>query len=288
MVAIKSYRPITPGRRFMTRVDRSEVSKDAPERKLLRPLKRTGARDNTGQVSLRFRGGGHKQQYRVIDFRRDKDMVPARVASLEYDPNRSALIALLHYLDGEKRYILAPDGLAVGDMVMSGVSMGAQARGGETLEVRPGNALPMQAIPVGTVVHNIELHPGKGGQMCRSAGSGAQLLAKEGKFATLRMPSGEMRMVYIGCRATIGQVGNADHSNIKLGKAGRKRWLGKKPHVRGVVMSPRDHPHGGGEGKSPIGRKSPVSPQGKPTLGRKTRTRNKPSNKFIVRRRGAK
>ena len=286
-MAIKSYKPTTPGRRFMTRVDRSEVSKEAPEKRLVRALKRTGARDNTGQVSLRFRGGGHKQRYRVVDFKRDKDMVPARVAGLEYDPNRSAHIALLHYADGDKRYILAPDGLAAGDLVMSGERMGARARSGETLEVRPGYALPLQAIPVGTIVHNIELHPGKGGQICRSAGSGAQLLAKEGKFATLRVPSGEMRMVYIGCRATIGQVGNSDHSNIKLGKAGRKRWLGKKPHVRGVVMSPRDHPHGGGEGKSPVGRKSPVSPTGKPALGVKTRT-SKPSDKFIVRRRGAK
>jgi large subunit ribosomal protein L2 len=271
----------------MTQVDRSDVSKKPPEERLLRPLQRTGARDNTGQVSVRFRGGGHKQRYRLIDFKRDKDMVPARVASLEYDPNRSANIALLHYADGEKRYILAPGGLGVGDMVMSGLTMGAQSRSGETLEVRPGNALPLQGIPVGTIVHNIELHPGRGGQLCRSAGSGAQLLAKEGKFATLRMPSSEMRMVFIGCRATIGQVGNSDHSNIKLGKAGRKRWMGKKPHVRGVVMSPRDHPHGGGEGKSPIGRKSPVSPTGKPTLGRKTRN-SKPSDKFIVRRRGAK
>jgi large subunit ribosomal protein L2 len=286
-VAIKKFRPTTPSRRFMTRVDRSDVSKEAPEGRLLRPLQRTGARDSKGHVSVRFRGGGHKQRYRLIDFKRDKDMVPARVASLEYDPNRSANIVLLHYADGEKRYILAPDGLGVGDMVMSGLTMGAQCRSGETLEVRPGNALPLQGIPVGTIVHNVELHPGRGGQLCRSAGSGAQLLAKEGKFATLRMPSSEMRMVFIGCRATIGQVGNSDHSNIKLGKAGRKRWMGKKPHVRGVVMSPRDHPHGGGEGKSPIGRKSPVSPTGKPTLGRKTRN-SKPSDKFIIRRRGAK
>jgi large subunit ribosomal protein L2 len=271
----------------MTRAERGQLSAAAPEKGLLKPLHRTGARDNTGQVSLRFRGGGHKRRYRVIDFRREKDMVPARVASLEYDPNRSAHIALLHYADGEKRYILAPAGLEVGDVVMSGTTMGAQARSGETLEVRPGHALPLQGIPVGTVVHNIELRPGRGGQLCRSAGIGAQLLAKEGKFATLRMPSGEMRMVYIGCRATVGQVGNADHSNIKLGKAGRKRWMGKKPHVRGVVMSPRDHPHGGGEGKSPIGRKSPVSPTGKPTLGRKTRGR-KASDRMIVRRRGAK
>jgi large subunit ribosomal protein L2 len=286
-VPIKGYKATTPGRRFMTRVDRGELSSAAPEKSLLAPLRRSGARDNTGQVSLRFRGGGHKRRYRIIDFKRDKDMVPARVVTLEYDPNRSAHIALLHYADGEKRYILAPGGLAVNEVVMSGTSVGAQARSGETLEVRPGSAFPLQAIPMGTVVHNIELQPGKGGQLCRSAGSGAQLLAKEGKLATLRMPSGEMRMVYIGCRATVGQVGNADHSNVKLGKAGRKRWLGRRPHVRGVVMSPRDHPHGGGEGKSPVGRKRPVSPTGKPALGPKTR-RRKASDRLIVRRRGAK
>jgi large subunit ribosomal protein L2 len=287
-VAIKVYKPFTPSRRHMTQDDRSDLSGKAPEKSLLAPLHRSGARDNTGQVSVRFRGGGHKRQYRIIDFRRTKDMVPAKVASLEYDPNRSARIALLHYADGEKRYILAPQGLGVGDVVMSGTAMGATARDGETLEVRPGNALPLQGIPVGTFVHCIELAPGKGGQLCRSAGSGAQLLAKEGKFATLRMPSGEMRMVFIGCRATIGQVGNTDHSNIKLGKAGRKRWLGHKPHVRGVVMSPRDHPHGGGEGKSPVGRKAPVSPTGKLALGQKTRRKRQPGDKFILRRRGAK
>jgi large subunit ribosomal protein L2 len=285
---VKGYRPITPGRRFMTRVERGEVTAAKPEKGLLAPLKRSGARDNTGQVSVRFRGGGHKRLYRVVDFRRDKDMVPARVAAIEYDPNRSAHIALLHYADGEKRYILAPAGLKAGEVVMSGTTVGAQARGGESLEIKPGNALPLQAIPVGTVVHNVELQPGRGGQLCRSAGTSAQLIAKEGKFATLRMPSSEMRMVYIGCRATIGQVGNPDQSNIKLGKAGRKRWLGRRPHVRGVVMSPRDHPHGGGEGRSPVGRKSPVSPTGKPALGRKTRSKKKASSKFILRRRGAK
>jgi len=286
-VPIKRYKPTTPVRRFMTTVDRSEVSAKPPEKSLVRGLRRSGARDNTGQVSVRFRGGGHKRRYRLIDFKRDKDMVPAKVAAIEYDPNRSSHIALLHYADGEKRYILAPANLVVGDVVMSGDVIGARARGGETLELRAGCAFPLEAIPVGTTVHNIELNPGRGGQLCRSAGSGAQLLAKEGKFATLRMPSGEMRLVYMGCRATVGLVGNPDHSNITLGKAGRKRWLGKKPHVRGVVMSPRDHPHGGGEGKSPIGRKSPVSPTGKPALGRKTRTRG-PTDKFIVRRRGAK
>ena len=283
----KGYKPTTPVRRFMTAVDRSDVSAKRPEKRLLRRLARTGARDNTGKASLRFRGGGHKRRYRVIDFKRDKDMVPARVAAIEYDPNRSAHIALLHYADGEKRYILAPAGLGAGDVVMSGTTLGARTRSGETLEVRSGCAFPLASIPVGTEVHNIELRPGGGGQLCRSAGSSAQFLAKEGKFATLRMPSGEMRLVYIGCRATVGQVGNPDQGNIKLGKAGRKRWLGWRPHVRGVVMSPRDHPHGGGEGRSPIGRKSPVSPQGKPTLGRKTRGK-KPSDRLILRRRGAK
>jgi len=271
----------------MTSVERSELSSKPPEKALVRGKTRSGARDNTGQVSVRFRGGGHKRRYRLIDFKRDKDMVPARVAAIEYDPNRSAHIALLNYADGEKRYILAPAGVKPGDVVMSGTAVGARARSGETLEPRPGCAFPLEAIPVGSVVHSIELRPGGGGQLCRSAGGGAQLLAKEGKFATLRLPSGEMRLVYLGCRATIGVVSNLDHSNVTLGKAGRKRWMGKRPHVRGVVMSPRDHPHGGGEGKSPVGRKSPVSPTGKPTLGRKTRTR-RPSDKFIVRRRGAK
>ncbi len=283
----KKYKPTTPVRRFMTTVERTDVSAKAPEKSLVRGLQRSGARDNTGQVSVRFRGGGHKRRYRLIDFKRDKDMVPAKVAALEYDPNRSSYIALLNYADGEKRYILAPANVAVGDVVMSGEAIGTRARSGETLELRAGYAFPLEAIPVGTMVHNIELHPGKGGQLCRSAGSGAQVLAKEGKFATLRMPSGEMRLVFMGCRATVGLVGNPDYSNITLGKAGRQRWLGKKPHVRGVVMSPRDHPHGGGEGKSPVGRKSPVSPTGKPALGHKTRT-SRPTDKFIVRRRGAK
>ncbi len=286
-MATKKYKPTTPVRRFMTSIDGAELSSKAPEKALVRGKKRSGARDNAGKVSVRFRGGGHKRRYRLIDFKRQKDMVPARVAAIEYDPNRSAHIALLHYADGEKRYILAPAGLREGDVVMSGSTVGARARSGETLELRSGCALPLESIPVGSVVHNVELKPGGGGQLCRSAGSGAQLLAKEGKFATLRLPSGEMRLVYLGCRATLGIVSNLDHSNITLGKAGRKRWLGRRPHVRGVVMSPRDHPHGGGEGKSPIGRKSPASPTGKPTLGRKTRTK-KPSDKFILRRRGAK
>jgi len=272
----------------MTAVVRTDVSAKPPEKQLLRRLTKSGGRDNKGQVSVRFRGGGHKRRYREIDFKRDKDMVPARVAAIEYDPNRSAYIALLHYADGEKRYILAPADLRPGDPVMSGTSVGARARSGETLEVRPGSAFPLEGIPVGTLVHNIELQPGRGGQLCRSAGSGAQLLAKEGKFATLRLPSGEMRLVFLGCRATVGQVGNPDHGNIEFGKAGRRRWLGRRPHVRGVVMSPRDHPHGGGEGRSPIGRKSPVSPTGKPTLGRKTRRKKSTTDRFIVRRRGAK
>ena len=283
----KKYKATTPVRRFMTTVERPEVSSKVPEKALVRGMKRSGARDNTGRTSVRFRGGGHKRRYRLIDFKRDKDMVPARVAAIEYDPNRSAHIALLHYADGDKRYIIAPAGLREGDVVLSGTAVGARARSGETLEPRPGCALPLESIPVGSVVHNIELKPGAGGQLCRSAGSGAQLLAKEGKFATLRLPSGEMRLGYLGCRATIGVVSNLDHANVTLGKAGRRRWLGRRPHVRGVVMSPRDHPHGGGEGKSPIGRKRPVSPTGKPALGQKTRKR-KPSDKFIIRRRGAK
>ncbi len=284
----KRYKPTTPVRRFMTAVQRPELAAKPPEKQLLRRrLPSSGGRDNSGQVSVRFRGRGHKRRYRLIDFKRQKDMVPARVAAIEYDPNRSSYIALLHYADGEKRYILAPEGLRPGNLVMSGTSVGARARTGETLEVRAGCAFPLETIPVGTLVHNIELVPGKGGQLCRSAGSGAQLLAKEGKFATLRLPSGEMRLVYLGCRATVGQVGNPDHSNIQLGKAGRRRWLGRRPHVRGLAMSPRDHPHGGGEGRSPIGRKSPVSPTGKPTLGRKTRGK-KTTDRFIIRRRRAR
>jgi len=286
-VPIKNFKPVTASRRFMTVVDRSDLSTKEPEKSLLRPLTRTGGRDSGGHISARFRGGGHKRQYRLIDFKRNKDMIPARVAALEYDPNRTANIALLHYADGEKRYILAPEDLRVGDVVMSGTRLGDRARGGEVLELRPGNALPLLAVPVGTIVHNIEMTPGRGGQLCRSAGAGAQLMAKEGKFATLRMPSGEMRMVYIGCRATVGRVGNPDHGNIKLGKAGRKRWMGRRPHVRGVAMTPRDHPHGGGEGRSPVGRKRPVSPTGRPALGTKTRGR-KPSDRFIVRRRRTK
>ena len=272
---LKQYRPYTPSRRYMTRVER-RYTRQNPEKSLLQPTPASAGRNATGRVTARFRGGGHKRRYRVIDFKRSKDKVPAKVAAIEYDPNRSADIALLHYADGEKRYILAPVGLAVGATVVSDV---------EGVDPRPGNAMPLSAMPVGTIVHNIELSPGKGGQLCRSAGASAQLMAKEGKFAHVRLPSGEMRMVYIGCRASVGQVANPEHSTITIGKAGRARWSGRKPHVRGVAMTPRDHPHGGGEGRSPIGRKSPMSPWGKPTLGPKTRKRNKASSRLIVKRR---
>jgi len=252
-----------------------EITKKEPERSLVVTLKNKAGRNMQGRLTIRHRGGGHKRKYRIIDFKRDKDGIPAKVAAIEYDPNRTAYIALLHYADGEKRYILAPDGLRVGDTVESG----------ENADIKPGNALKLAHIPVGTTVHNIELIPGKGGQMVRAAGASAQLMAKEGGMATLRLPSGEMRMVSENCRATIGQVGNIDHENISIGKAGRSRWLNRRPHVRGVVMNPVDHPHGGGEGKAPIGRKSPVTPWGKPTLGYKTRKKNKASDKYIVKRR---
>jgi large subunit ribosomal protein L2 len=261
----------------MTVSDFSEITAREPEKSLVVGLRKSGGRNMRGKVTTRHRGGGAKRAYRIIDFKRDKFGVPARVATIEYDPNRSARIALLHYADGEKRYILAPVGLQVGDEVMSGPDA----------EVRPGNALPLANIPIGTTVHNVELYPGRGGQMVRSAGAGAQLLAKEGNYATLRLPSGEMRMVLQACMATVGQVGNVDHSNIKLGKAGRKRWLGIRPTVRGSAMSPRDHPHGGGEGRSPIGKDAPRTPWGKKALGVKTR-RNKRTNAFIVRRREKK
>jgi len=252
-----------------------EITRVEPERSLLRPLRKRSGRNVHGRITVRHRGGGHKRRYRLIDFNRDKAGIPARVRSIEYDPNRSARIALLVYADGEKRYIIAPLGLQVGDTVMSG----------EGVEVRVGNALPLARIPLGTLVHNIELYPGRGGQMVRSAGTSAQVLVKEGNYVTLRLPSGEVRSVRRKCMATIGQVGNLDHGNIKLGKAGRKRWLGWRPTVRGSAMSPRDHPHGGGEGRSPIGMPSPKSPWGKKTLGKKTR-RNKATDKYIVRRRG--
>jgi large subunit ribosomal protein L2 len=276
-MAVKTFKPVTPSRRGMTVSDFSEITAREPEKSLVVGLRKSGGRNVRGKVTTRHRGGGAKRAYRVIDFKRDKFGVPARVVTIEYDPNRSARIALLHYADGEKRYILAPVGLQVGDEIMSGPEA----------EVRPGNALPLANIPVGTTVHNVELYPGRGGQMVRSAGAGAQLLAKEGNYATLRMPSGEMRMVLQTCMATVGQVGNLDHSNVKLGKAGRKRWLGIRPTVRGSAMSPRDHPHGGGEGRSPIGKDAPRTPWGKKALGVKTR-RNKRTNALIVRRREKK
>jgi large subunit ribosomal protein L2 len=272
---VKTYKPTSPGRRGMTGLTFEEVTTTEPERSLLRPLTKRSGRNVHGRITVRHRGGGHKRQYRLIDFKRDKADIPAQVKSIEYDPNRSARIALLAYADGEKRYIIAPLGLQVGDTVMSG----------EAAEVRVGSALSLERIPLGTLVHNIELRAGRGGQMVRSAGTSAQVLAKEGDYVTLRLPSGEVRLVRKECMATIGQVGNVDHGNIKLGKAGRKRWLGFRPAVRGSAMSPRDHPHGGGEGRSPIGMPSPKSPWGKKTLGKKTR-RNKSTEKYIVRRRG--
>ncbi len=274
-MAIKTYKPTSPGRRGMTGSTFEEVTRTEPERSLLRPLRKRAGRNVQGRITVRHRGGGHKRRYRLIDFKRDKVGISARVKSIEYDPNRSARIALLVYDDGEKRYVIAPLGLQVGDTVMSG----------EDAEIRVGNALPLVRIPLGTLVHNIELYPGRGGQMVRSAGTSAQVLAEEGDYVTLRLPSGEMRLVRKDCMATIGQVGNVDHGNIKLGKAGRRRWLGWRPAVRGSAMSPRDHPHGGGEGRSPIGMPSPKSPWGKKTLGKKTR-RNKATDKYIVRRRG--
>jgi len=277
-MAIKKYSPVTPSRRFMTSLTFEEITTNKPEKSLLRPLRKTGGRNAYGRITVRHHGGGNRQKYRLIDFKREKDGVPAKVVSIEYDPNRTANIALLAYKDGEKRYILAPLGLKVGDILESG----------ENADIKVGNALPIINIPVGTLIHNIELKPGKGGQLVRSAGNVAQLMAKDGKYAQVRLPSGEVRMVSINCRATVGQVGNLDHENVTIGKAGRKRWMGVRPTVRGVVMNPVDHPHGGGEGKSPIGRPSPVTPWGKPTLGYKTRKKNKKSDKFIVKRRNQK
>lgn len=273
-MAVKAFRPYTSSRRNMTVSTFEEITKTTPERSLLAPLTKKAGRNNYGRLSVRHQGGGHKRQYRLIDFKRNKDNVPAKVASIEYDPNRSANIALLHYLDGHKAYILAPNGLKVGQVVVSGPES----------DIKVGNALPVKNIPVGTLLHNIEMKPGKGAQLVRSAGGSAQLMAKEGSYATLRLPSGEMRMVHIDCRATIGQVGNLDHENINIGKAGRTRWLGIRPTVRGSVMNPVDHPHGGGEGRNPIGR-NPVTPWGKPALGAKTRKKKNPSNRFIVKRR---
>ncbi|HEY8423005.1 MAG TPA: 50S ribosomal protein L2 [Thermoclostridium sp.] len=276
-MSIKKYRPTSPGRRNMTVSTFEEITKREPEKSLLAPSKKTGGRNSYGKITVRHRGGGVKRHYRIVDFKRDKDNIPAKVAAIEYDPNRSANIALLHYVDGEKRYILAPYGLKVGDTVMSG----------EKADIRVGNALPLANIPIGSVIHNIELKPGKGGQLVRSAGNMAQLMAREGNYAQVRLPSGEVRMISLNCKATIGQVGNLDYENIRIGKAGRSRWLGKRPHVRGSAMNPNDHPHGGGEGKSPIGMPSPVTPWGKPTLGYKTRNKRKQSDKFIVKRRNA-
>ncbi len=270
---IKSYNPTTPTRRFQTVVSREDITKDRPEKSLIESKQSTGGRNNRGRITSRFRGGGHKKNYRALDFKRDKFGVPATVAAVEYDPNRSARIALLHYKDGEKRYILQPDGLKVGMTVMSGPEA----------DILVGNSLPLKNIPAGSVVHNIELRPGKGGQMARSAGSQAQLVSKEGEIALLKLPSGEVRRVQLECMATMGQVGNVDHENVSLGKAGRKRWLGKMPHNRGVSMNPVDHPHGGGEGKTSGGR-HPVTPWGQPTRGFKTRN-NKRTNKWIVTRR---
>jgi large subunit ribosomal protein L2 len=273
-MALKTYKPTSPGTRHRTGSPFDEITRVEPEKSLVRPVRKRAGRNTGGRITVRHRGGGHKRAYRVIDFKRDKAGVPAQVASVEYDPNRSSRIALLTYADGEKRYIIAPLGLKVGDVVMSGPEA----------EIRPGNALSLERMPLGTLVHNVELEPGRGGQLVRAAGTSAQVLAKEGKYVTLRLPSGEMRLVRQECSATVGQVGNVDHGNIKLGKAGRKRWLGWRSSVRGSAMSPRDHPHGGGEGRSPVGMPSPKSPWGQKTLGKKTR-RNKDTDKYIVRRR---
>ena len=277
-MAIRKIKPTTPGQRFMTVSMYEEITCNKPERSLLEAKKRTGGRNNRGRITTRHIGGGGRVYYRLIDFKRNKDNVPAKVATVEYDPNRSANIALLHYADGEKRYIIAPYGLNVGDTVVSG----------EGADIKVGNAIPLKNIPVGTMIHCIELLPGKGAQLVRSAGNAAQLMAKEGKYAQVRLPSGEVRLIPLGCKATIGQVGNIDFANIMLGKAGRKRHMGIRPTVRGSVMNPNDHPHGGGEGKSPIGRPGPVTPWGKPALGHKTRKTKNVNDKFIVRRRNGK
>jgi len=275
-MAIKKYNPTTPGRRHMTVSAFEEVTSTTPERSLLATLKKNAGRNVHGHVTVRHQGGGAKRKYRIIDFKRDKDNVPATVATIEYDPNRSANIALLHYADGEKRYILAPNGIKVGDAVISG----------QGVDIKPGNALSLKDIPLGSLIHNIELDPGKGGKLVRSAGAYAQLMAKEGDFAHVRLTSGEVRLIRLLCKATIGQIGNLDHENVSIGKAGRKRHMGIRPTVRGSVMNPVDHPHGGGEGRSPIGRSGPVTPWGKPTLGYKTRPKKKYSDKYIIKRRG--
>ncbi len=277
-MGVKKFKPTSPALRQMTVSTFEEITKVEPERSLLETLTKTGGRNAHGKITTRHRGGGAKRKYRIIDFKRDKDGITANVASIEYDPNRSANIALLHYVDGEKRYIIAPNGLKVGDVVISGPDA----------DIKVGNALPLKNIPVGTVVHNIEMKPGKGGQIARAAGNGAQLMGKEEKYALLRMPSGEIRYIAINCKATVGQVGNLDHENISVGKAGRTRHMGIRPTVRGSVMNPNDHPHGGGEGRSPVGRPNPVTPWGKPALGYKTRDKKKASNKFIVSRKKKK
>ena len=277
-MGIKTFNPYTPSRRAMTMLDNAEITKTAPEKSLTVSLKKTAGRNNQGKITVRHHGGGSRRKYRIIDFKRNKVDIPATVKSIEYDPNRTANIALICYADGEKTYILAPNGLKVGDVLMNG----------ENAEVKVGNCLPLSAIPVGTEIHNIELYPGKGGQLVRAAGNVAQLMAKEGKYATLRLPSGEMRLVPLVCRATIGTVGNIEHGLVNIGKAGRKRNMGIRPTVRGSVMNPNDHPHGGGEGRAPIGRSGPCTPWGKPALGLKTRKKNKKSNKLIIRRRDGK
>ncbi|GGE54400.1 50S ribosomal protein L2 [Pullulanibacillus camelliae] len=277
-MAIKKYKPTSNGRRNMSSLDFSDITTDQPEKSLLAPLPKKAGRNNQGRLTVRHQGGGHKRKYRIIDFKRNKDGVPGRIATIEYDPNRTANIALVHYADGEKRYILAPKGVTVGTEIISGPDA----------DIKPGNALPLKNIPVGTIIHNIELKPGHGGQLVRSAGAEAQILGKEEKYVLVRLVSGEVRMILDTCRATVGQVGNLEHELVTVGKAGRSRWKGIRPTVRGSVMNPNDHPHGGGEGRAPIGRKSPMSPWGKPTLGLKTRKRNKPSDKYIVRRRKKK
>ena len=277
-MGIKTFNPYTPSRRAMTQLDNAEITKSTPEKSLTVSLNKTAGRNNQGKITVRHHGGGSRRKYRIIDFKRNKVDVPATVKSIEYDPNRKANIALICYADGEKSYIIAPNGLKVGDVLMNG----------ENAEVKVGNCLPLSAIPVGTEIHNIELYPGKGGQLVRAAGNTAQLMAKEGKYATLRLPSGEMRLVPIVCRATIGTVGNVEHGLVNIGKAGRKRNMGIRPTVRGSVMNPNDHPHGGGEGRAPVGRSGPCTPWGKPALGLKTRKKNKKSNKMIIRRRDGK
>ncbi|EGQ1677165.1 50S ribosomal protein L2 [Staphylococcus pseudintermedius] len=277
-MALKHYKPITNGRRNMTTLDFAEITKSEPEKSLLQPLPKKAGRNNQGKLTVRHHGGGHKRQYRVIDFKRNKDGIPGKVDSIQYDPNRSANIALIVYADGEKRYFIAPKGLEVGQIIESG----------SEADIKVGNALPLKDIPVGSVIHNIELKPGRGGQLARSAGASAQVLGKEGKYVLVRLRSGEVRMILSTCRATIGQVGNLQHELVNIGKAGKSRWLGKRPTVRGSVMNPNDHPHGGGEGRAPIGRPSPMSPWGKPTLGKKTRRGKKRSDKLIVRGRKRK